>query len=191
MCWFLSRVFSVIVFAAMNIGQSSSFAPDFAKAKAAAGRILLLLEKKPAIDIYDESGDRPVSVTFGVWSMKLSEEIQLNKNEIIFFVLFSDKFFRACWIPRCPILLSNPSECESPTGPECISVSGTDSGPGGQQWLWEEHHYSASRTFLRPCGRPSGEFTGWVLCAWRSNPLFLSDQFMPDFVFACCTVCRR
>lgn len=86
----------MIVFAAMNIGQSSSFAPDFAKAKAAAGRILLLLEKKPAIDIYDESGDRPVSVTFGVWSMKLSEEIQLNKNEIIFFVLFSDKFFRPC-----------------------------------------------------------------------------------------------
>lgn len=65
MYWFLlHRVFSVIVFAAMNIGQSSSFAPDFAKAKAAAGRILLLLEKKPAIDIYDESGDRPVSVKF-------------------------------------------------------------------------------------------------------------------------------
>uniref|UniRef100_A0A8C2EU80 ATP-binding cassette sub-family B member 5 n=1 Tax=Cyprinus carpio TaxID=7962 RepID=A0A8C2EU80_CYPCA len=54
-------VFSVIVFAAMNIGQSSSFAPDFAKAKAAAGRILLLLEKKPAIDIYDESGQRPTN----------------------------------------------------------------------------------------------------------------------------------
>uniref|UniRef100_A0A9J7X3U9 ABC-type xenobiotic transporter n=1 Tax=Cyprinus carpio carpio TaxID=630221 RepID=A0A9J7X3U9_CYPCA len=55
------QVFSVIVFAAMNIGQSSSFAPDFAKAKAAAGRILLLLEKKPAIDIYDESGQRPTN----------------------------------------------------------------------------------------------------------------------------------
>ncbi|XP_001922717.3 ATP-dependent translocase ABCB1 [Danio rerio] len=52
-------VFSVIVFAAMNIGQSSSFAPDFAKAKAAAGRIIQLLEKKPEIDIYDESGERP------------------------------------------------------------------------------------------------------------------------------------
>ncbi|KAA0703057.1 Multidrug resistance protein 1 [Triplophysa tibetana] len=52
-------VFSVIVFAAMNIGQSSSFAPDFAKAKAAAARILKLLEKKPLIDIYDESGDKP------------------------------------------------------------------------------------------------------------------------------------
>jgi len=64
MCRFLSRVFSVIVFAAMNIGQSSSFAPDFAKAKAAAGRILMLLEKKPAIDIYDESGDQPVSWKF-------------------------------------------------------------------------------------------------------------------------------
>uniref|UniRef100_A0A672LW30 ATP-binding cassette sub-family B member 5 n=1 Tax=Sinocyclocheilus grahami TaxID=75366 RepID=A0A672LW30_SINGR len=54
-------VFSVIVFAAMNIGQSSSFAPDFAKAKVAAGRILLLLEKKPNIDIYDESGQRPTN----------------------------------------------------------------------------------------------------------------------------------
>uniref|UniRef100_A0AAR2LY53 ATP-binding cassette sub-family B member 5 n=1 Tax=Pygocentrus nattereri TaxID=42514 RepID=A0AAR2LY53_PYGNA len=53
-------VFSVIVFAAMNIGQSSSFAPDFAKAKAAAGRILNLLEKMPEIDIYNEGGDKLV-----------------------------------------------------------------------------------------------------------------------------------
>ncbi|KAA0703058.1 Multidrug resistance protein 1 [Triplophysa tibetana] len=52
-------VFSVIVFAALNIGQSSSFAPDFAKAKAAAARILKLLEKEPSINIYDESGDKP------------------------------------------------------------------------------------------------------------------------------------
>ncbi|XP_037393229.1 ATP-dependent translocase ABCB1-like [Pygocentrus nattereri] len=54
-------VFSVIVFAAMSIGQSSSFAPDFAKAKAAAGRILDLLEKTPEIDIYNEGGDKPMS----------------------------------------------------------------------------------------------------------------------------------
>uniref|UniRef100_A0A673J6R8 ATP-binding cassette, sub-family B (MDR/TAP), member 5 n=1 Tax=Sinocyclocheilus rhinocerous TaxID=307959 RepID=A0A673J6R8_9TELE len=59
-------VFSVIVFAAKNIGQSSSFAPDFAKAKAAAGRIILLLEKKPAIDIYDESGQRPTKFSGNV-----------------------------------------------------------------------------------------------------------------------------
>uniref|UniRef100_A0A8B9K1H8 ATP-binding cassette, sub-family B (MDR/TAP), member 5 n=1 Tax=Astyanax mexicanus TaxID=7994 RepID=A0A8B9K1H8_ASTMX len=54
-------VFSVIVFAAMSIGQSSSFAPDFAKAKAAAGRILALLEKTPEIDIYSEAGDKPIN----------------------------------------------------------------------------------------------------------------------------------
>ncbi|TSK34721.1 Multidrug resistance protein 1B [Bagarius yarrelli] len=54
-------VFSVIVFAAMSIGQSSSFAPDFAKAKAAAGRILNLLEKVPEIDIYSEAGDKPTN----------------------------------------------------------------------------------------------------------------------------------
>ncbi|KAI4873021.1 hypothetical protein NFI96_023271 [Prochilodus magdalenae] len=54
-------VFSIIVFAAMSIGQSSSFAPDFAKAKVAAGRILNLLEKTPEIDIYDEGGEKPMN----------------------------------------------------------------------------------------------------------------------------------
>ncbi|XP_034163847.2 ATP-dependent translocase ABCB1 isoform X1 [Pangasianodon hypophthalmus] len=54
-------VFSVIVFAAMSIGQSSSFAPDFAKAKAATGRILDLLAKTPEIDIYNEAGDKPTN----------------------------------------------------------------------------------------------------------------------------------
>ncbi|XP_053483597.1 ATP-dependent translocase ABCB1 isoform X1 [Ictalurus furcatus] len=54
-------VFSVIVFAAMSIGQSSSFAPDFAKAKAAAGRILDLLGQTPEIDIYNEAGDKPTN----------------------------------------------------------------------------------------------------------------------------------
>uniref|UniRef100_A0A8B9KNW3 ATP-binding cassette, sub-family B (MDR/TAP), member 5 n=1 Tax=Astyanax mexicanus TaxID=7994 RepID=A0A8B9KNW3_ASTMX len=55
------KVFSVIIFAAMSIGQSSSFAPDFAKAKVAAGRILSLLEKTPEIDIYSEAGDKPMN----------------------------------------------------------------------------------------------------------------------------------
>lgn len=58
---FFNRVFSVIVFAAMSIGQTSSFAPDFAKAKAATGRILKLLDTVPEIDIYSEAGDKPVS----------------------------------------------------------------------------------------------------------------------------------
>lgn len=52
-------VFSVIVFAAMNIGESSSLAPDFAKAKASAKRILDLLEKNPEVDIYSDKGEKP------------------------------------------------------------------------------------------------------------------------------------
>uniref|UniRef100_A0A4W4FYT4 ATP-binding cassette sub-family B member 5 n=1 Tax=Electrophorus electricus TaxID=8005 RepID=A0A4W4FYT4_ELEEL len=58
---FLVRVFSVIVFSAMSVGQSSSLAPDFAKAKAAAGRILNLLAKIPVIDIYSEAGAKPTN----------------------------------------------------------------------------------------------------------------------------------
>ncbi|XP_036393962.1 ATP-dependent translocase ABCB1 [Megalops cyprinoides] len=54
-------VFSVIVFAAMSIGQSSSFAPDFAKAKSSTQRILALLERKPEIDIYSEEGEKPAN----------------------------------------------------------------------------------------------------------------------------------
>ncbi|KAG2465266.1 MDR1 protein, partial [Polypterus senegalus] len=50
------RVFSVIVFAAMQVGQSSSFAPDLGKAKVSAQRIFALLEKKPKIDIYSTEG---------------------------------------------------------------------------------------------------------------------------------------
>lgn len=55
-------VYSVIVFAAMNIGQSSSLAPDFAKAKAAAQRIFQLLQKKPLIDIYSQEGEKPTDI---------------------------------------------------------------------------------------------------------------------------------
>ncbi|XP_030639135.1 LOW QUALITY PROTEIN: ATP-dependent translocase ABCB1 [Chanos chanos] len=49
-------VFYVIVFTAANVGHTSSLAPDFAKAKAAAGRILGLLEKKP--ETGGEAGDK-------------------------------------------------------------------------------------------------------------------------------------
>ncbi|MGH0124870.1 UNVERIFIED_CONTAM: hypothetical protein FKN15_017160 [Acipenser sinensis] len=52
-------VFSVIVFSAMNIGQTSSFAPDYAKAKMSAQRILMLLVDKPTIDIYSEDREKP------------------------------------------------------------------------------------------------------------------------------------
>ncbi|XP_069835208.1 ATP-dependent translocase ABCB1-like [Dendropsophus ebraccatus] len=52
-------VFSAIIFAAMNVGQTSSLAPDFGKAKISAQRIMKLLERKPAIDSYSEEGEKP------------------------------------------------------------------------------------------------------------------------------------
>ncbi|KAM4705764.1 ATP-dependent translocase ABCB1-like [Rhinophrynus dorsalis] len=49
-------VFSAIVFAAMSVGQSNSFAPDFGKAKTSAQRIFQLLDRKPVIDSYSDEG---------------------------------------------------------------------------------------------------------------------------------------
>ncbi|XP_075697538.1 ATP-dependent translocase ABCB1-like isoform X2 [Rhinoderma darwinii] len=52
-------VFSAIIFAAMNVGQSTSLAPDFGKARVSAQRMMKLLERKPAIDSYSEDGEKP------------------------------------------------------------------------------------------------------------------------------------
>ncbi|XP_029444667.1 multidrug resistance protein 1-like isoform X2 [Rhinatrema bivittatum] len=54
-------VFSAIVFGAMALGQTSSFAPDYAKAKMSAAHIFMLLERVPAIDSYSEDGKKPES----------------------------------------------------------------------------------------------------------------------------------
>ncbi|NXA74523.1 MDR1 protein, partial [Thryothorus ludovicianus] len=51
-------VFSSVVFAAMNVGQSSSMAPDYGKARVSAQRILQLLDRKPLIDSYSEQGEK-------------------------------------------------------------------------------------------------------------------------------------
>ncbi|XP_072010351.1 ATP-dependent translocase ABCB1 isoform X1 [Engystomops pustulosus] len=52
-------VFSAIVFGAMALGETSSFAPDYAKAKTSAAYIFSLLERTPLIDSYSTAGDRP------------------------------------------------------------------------------------------------------------------------------------
>ncbi|XP_075683763.1 ATP-dependent translocase ABCB1-like [Rhinoderma darwinii] len=52
-------VFSAIVFGAMALGQTSSFAPDYAKAKVSAAHIFSLLERKPVIDSYNAAGKKP------------------------------------------------------------------------------------------------------------------------------------
>ncbi|KAM9200099.1 ATP-dependent translocase ABCB1-like isoform 1-T1 [Mergus octosetaceus] len=56
-------VFSAVVFGAMALGQSSSFAPDYAKAKISAAHLFVLFERVPLIDSYSEEGEKPE--TFG------------------------------------------------------------------------------------------------------------------------------
>ncbi|GAB1289405.1 ATP-dependent translocase ABCB1 [Apodemus speciosus] len=52
-------VFSAIVFGAMAVGQVSSFAPDYAKAKVSASHIIRIIEKTPEIDSYSTEGLKP------------------------------------------------------------------------------------------------------------------------------------
>ncbi|XP_065485891.1 ATP-dependent translocase ABCB1-like isoform X2 [Caloenas nicobarica] len=52
-------VFSAVVFGAMALGQTSSFAPDYAKAKTSAAHLFLLFERVPSIDSYSEDGEKP------------------------------------------------------------------------------------------------------------------------------------
>ncbi|NXR34260.1 MDR1 protein, partial [Zosterops hypoxanthus] len=51
-------VFSSVMFAAMNVGQSASMAPDYGKARTSAQRIFQLLDRKPLIDSYSEQGEK-------------------------------------------------------------------------------------------------------------------------------------
>ncbi|KYO26614.1 hypothetical protein Y1Q_0019105 [Alligator mississippiensis] len=52
-------VFSAIVFGAMALGQSSSFTPDYAKARMSAAHMFMLFERVPLIDSYSEEGLKP------------------------------------------------------------------------------------------------------------------------------------
>ncbi|XP_028631884.1 multidrug resistance protein 1B isoform X2 [Grammomys surdaster] len=52
-------VFSAVVFGAMAAGNTSSFAPDYAKAKVSASHIIRIIEKTPEIDSYSPEGLKP------------------------------------------------------------------------------------------------------------------------------------
>ncbi|XP_048246672.1 ATP-dependent translocase ABCB1-like isoform X4 [Haliotis rufescens] len=52
------KVFGAIVFGAMAIGQASAFAPDAAKAKVSAQRIVFLLKSEPTIDSESTEGEK-------------------------------------------------------------------------------------------------------------------------------------
>uniref|UniRef100_A0A8D1UK67 Multidrug resistance protein 1 n=1 Tax=Sus scrofa TaxID=9823 RepID=A0A8D1UK67_PIG len=66
-------VFSAIVFGAMAVGQVSSFAPDYAKAKVSASHVIMIIEKTPQIDSYSTVGLKPNTV-----------EGNLTFNEVVF-----------------------------------------------------------------------------------------------------------
>ncbi len=72
---FTSRVFGAVVFSAMSAGEASSFAPDYGKAKAAAARILRLLDQQPAIDTQSAAGETLVKKVNSVSTQILSNQL--------------------------------------------------------------------------------------------------------------------
>lgn len=56
--------FMAVIFGAYGIGQASSFAPNYAKAKLSADRIYALLDRQPEIDGYSEDGLQPVCACY-------------------------------------------------------------------------------------------------------------------------------
>ncbi|XP_075068305.1 ATP-binding cassette sub-family B member 5 isoform X4 [Mixophyes fleayi] len=52
-------VFSLLTYGAITVGQSLSFAPDYAKAKSAASHLFQLFSSEPAIDSYSLQGQKP------------------------------------------------------------------------------------------------------------------------------------
>ena len=59
-------MFAAIVFGAMALGQAAHFAPDAGKAQEAAGRVFMLIDEVPEIDIYSQEGDQPVGLDVSV-----------------------------------------------------------------------------------------------------------------------------
>ncbi|XP_065439390.1 ATP-dependent translocase ABCB1-like isoform X3 [Chrysemys picta bellii] len=52
------RAFSSVLYGVIDVGQSTSLAPDFGKAKVSSQRIFQLLDQKPLIDSYSEEGTK-------------------------------------------------------------------------------------------------------------------------------------
>ncbi len=63
------RVLMALMFGALAVGQASSFAPNYAKAKVSANRIFALLDREPLIDNYSEDGERLVSILLHIKSL--------------------------------------------------------------------------------------------------------------------------
>ena len=51
-----------IMFSAMAVGQASSFAPDYGKAKTGASLCFTIWDRVPLINSNDETGEQPVCI---------------------------------------------------------------------------------------------------------------------------------
>ena len=65
---------TAVLFGAMAVAQNSSFAPDFAEAQVAAGRMFKLFDLVPKIDAYSTEGYKPVS--------KLTKQMPLTRESV-------------------------------------------------------------------------------------------------------------
>ena len=66
----------------MAVGQVSSFAPDYAKAKVSASHVIMIIEKTPQIDSYSTVGLKPVSLMFSLYDLLLTDEWEYFKREV-------------------------------------------------------------------------------------------------------------
>ena len=69
----------------MTAGQVASFAPDYMKAKMAAGRILSLFDRTPAIDSYSDAGSKVCLYFLIVYSPSDLEVRHNNMEESVFY----------------------------------------------------------------------------------------------------------
>uniref|UniRef100_A0A8C0G9Z8 ATP-binding cassette sub-family B member 5 n=1 Tax=Chelonoidis abingdonii TaxID=106734 RepID=A0A8C0G9Z8_CHEAB len=59
-------VFSAIAYGAMALGETLTFAPEYAKAKSGAAHLFALFERTPAIDSYSQEGEKPAAFRGGL-----------------------------------------------------------------------------------------------------------------------------
>uniref|UniRef100_A0A8C4Y6F7 ATP-binding cassette sub-family B member 5 n=1 Tax=Gopherus evgoodei TaxID=1825980 RepID=A0A8C4Y6F7_9SAUR len=59
-------VFSAIAYGSMALGETLTFAPEYAKAKSGAAHLFALFERTPAIDSYSQEGEKPATFRGGL-----------------------------------------------------------------------------------------------------------------------------
>ncbi|GAM28104.1 hypothetical protein SAMD00019534_112800 [Acytostelium subglobosum LB1] len=80
----LIRVFFAIVLSAIGVGQTSSFAPDLAKAQVAANEIFHLLDQQSSIDGTNPAGDTIPIVTGDIVMKNIDFAYPSRPNQMVF-----------------------------------------------------------------------------------------------------------